>query len=123
MQTFSPTASRRSHKKIAVVATLEGWPMEVMDISAAFLMGLTFEQLRESVMKRQPCAFRPNDELWYIFGTLEPSITQAAVLLRDPLMEMDKAGYGLKDAVLLWHLKADHFLKSVDWRPSLQDPL
>ena len=53
METYSPTASRRSHRKVAVVSVANGWPMECLDIGAAFLKGMTFDELREEGLRRQ----------------------------------------------------------------------
>ncbi len=37
MDTCAPTASRRSHRAVAIVAAIHGWPMEVLDTGAACL--------------------------------------------------------------------------------------
>ncbi len=80
---------------MAVVSVANGWPVEVLDIGAAFLKGMTFAELKAEGLRRQPVAFTPDDELWWILGSLDPEITKAAAQCAEPTMEMDKCGHGL----------------------------
>ncbi len=124
MQTYSPTANRESHRKVGLKAVENGWLVEGLDVGAAFLKGFTLDEMRKAGMSRPAVCFRPNDELWTLFGENDPTITRDAFLLDDPVMESDKAQYGLKDAVLAWHLRARQFLVDEQgWLPSVQDPL
>ena len=47
METFAPTANRSSHRRTGVLAVMKGRQCEVLDVSAAFLKGLSFEELKE----------------------------------------------------------------------------
>ncbi len=58
----NPTASRRSHEKVVVVSVMHLWPMEVLDIGAAFLRGMTSDELEADGLKRQSGASVPDDE-------------------------------------------------------------
>ena len=104
---------------VVSVAAQHGWDISLADVSTAFLQGMTFEELRNEGLKRQPVAFTPDGELWWILGTLDPNITFEAAKMDEPTMEMDKCGYGLKDAVLYWYIRADRLLKSVNWKSTL----
>ena len=66
----------------------------------------------------------PNDELWILLGTCNPELTCAAMGVIDPIYEFDRTTYGLKDAVLAWHLCAnDCITVDMGWSPSTHDPL
>jgi len=125
METYSPTADRASHMYVCLFAAFRGEYVESMDVGAAFLRGWSFGELKsETRIDRKPCAFIPNDELWLLFGTSNPEISQAVVSLENPVMQLDKGAYGLKDAVLLWNLALFSLLcGKLKWHRSIQDPL
>ena len=58
---------------------------------------------------------------------MDPSITTEAVAITapgEPGLELDHLAYGLKAAVLAWHLRADKALvQQMHWCKSIQDPL
>ena len=60
------------------MAAMNGWWLEVMDIPAAFLKGLEFEELEKLGLKRQPVAFAPDGELWQLLGECSPDFLQTA---------------------------------------------
>ncbi len=125
MQTFSPTASRTGHRMVALQAALEKTPLASMDISTAFLKGMTFEELKEMGMERQPCAFEPPE------GTLEilqelcgDTFGCTTIDVESWVLELLKGGYGTKDAPLLWNLRAVKCLtKDIGMKPSAYDPM
>ncbi len=49
-----------------------------MYVSAVFLEGFTFKQLKELGLERPAVCFEPDDELWMLFGSCPPAITQDA---------------------------------------------
>ena len=90
---------------------------------AAFLKGTRFEDLeRDYGKKRPPCAFTPDEELWELLLESDPSLQETMLghALSDFCFEMLVAAYGLKDAVLLWHLAFDvwHVAFDVTWNGS-----
>ena len=61
-ETYSPTADRESHKRIALFAVRNGFVLATMDVGAAFLKGVSFETLKEQYgIDRPPVAFVPDD--------------------------------------------------------------
>ncbi len=66
-------------------------------------------------MERQPVCITLDDHLWLLFGHASPDIVQQALSFDNPGMKMDKPGYGLKDAVLAWHLNANGTLVIGGW--------
>ena len=109
MYTYSPTATRTGHRMVVVEASLKGWEIWSLDVSTAFLKGWTFEEMNKSGFKRQPCALRLPTDVWELLAELEPSNKLFKFAARNPelyCLELDKAAYGLKDAPLLWNLKA-----------------
>jgi len=94
---------------VVVEASLKGWEIWSLDVSTAFLKGWTFEEMNKSGFKRQPCALRLPTDVWELLAELEPSNKLFKLAARNPelyCLELDKAAYGLKDAPLLWNLKA-----------------
>ena len=52
--------------------------------------------------ERDPRGYgQPDDELWNLFGEIDPTFTARACDFENPGMESDVAAYGLKDAVLV----------------------
>ena len=43
------------------MAVERGWEIESMDVSAAFLKGYTFDEMRDMGMQRQPVCMQPDD--------------------------------------------------------------
>ncbi len=74
------------------------------------LLGLSFRDLEALGYDRKPVAFEPDAELWDSLGECSPTVVTEALACDSPLLELDKAAYGLQDAVLLWHLRVDRFL-------------
>ena len=46
VETYSPTADRESHKRVALFAVMHGFSMATLDVSAAFLKGMSFENMK-----------------------------------------------------------------------------
>ena len=118
----SPTANRTSHRIVKQTACQRGWLLTSLDVSVAFLKGFTFDELALMGNKRKPVAFVPCADVWNILAELAPS--EFGHVTANPsewVYELQKAAYGLRDAPLLWHLKAIEVLKSLGYRSMLHD--
>ena len=117
MHTYSPAATKLGHRMVAFEAARNGWEIWSLDVSTAFLKGATFSELNmESMLhstfghtKRQPCALKLPVDVWELLCKLEPRnkyFKQAKDNPSQHCFVLDKAVYGLKDAPLLWFLRA-----------------
>jgi len=120
METFSATTSRWGQKLLLVVVMQMGWTLVSMDVSQAFLRGVTFQDLSEETGK----------DLRSVQLDLPPG---SAVLIRtlkgfedfNPALEcldLIKPGYGLKDAPRLWNLALTKALNEFGLFPLQSDP-
>ena len=119
----SPTANRVSHRVVLQTAVQEDdFEIASLDVSVAFLKGFSFEQLKEKGISRRPIAFIPCEEVWSILAELDP-VNFSKVLTNPSLwvFACEKAACGLRDAPLLWHLRAVECLKGHGYRPLLHD--
>ena len=112
LETSSPTASRLAHKVIMVQAAMEGWDIDSLDVSTAFLQGYRFEDLKKIGVTRQPCAFSPPAGTFALLAQLDPIWAEAASHPDLWAFELEVGAYGLKDAPLLWFLKFSHWFIS-----------
>ena len=110
LQTSSPTATRMGHRIVTQTSADEGWDIEGLDISTAFLQGFSFSQLPEGTT-RQPCAFSPPEGVFKLLATLSDVWREAADNPHLYLYELHKSVYGLKDAPLMWFIAINDFLK------------
>lgn len=107
LHTYSPTATRLGHKLVCVQCAINGWELWSLDVSTAFLKGWTFDEMNKHGFNRQPCAFVVPKGLWEILSSLEPdTYAEATKHPHEYCFELCKAAYGLKDAPLLWNLRA-----------------
>ena len=109
LQTSSPTATRMGHRMVTQKSADEGWDIEGLDISTAFLQGFSFDNLPPGT-KRQPCAFTPPPGIFKLLAELNPAWKEAAEHPELWLFELYKSVYGLKDAPLMWFIAINHFL-------------
>ena len=118
----SPTASRASHRVVCHTATQKRWPIASLDVSVAFLKGLSFEQLSVKGIERKPVAFVPCEEVWDILAELAPQkFAQAAKNPGAFVFVLRKAAYGLRDAPLMWHLRAIEILTGLEYVATKHD--
>ena len=110
LQTSSPTATRMGHRVVTQTAADEGWDIEGLDISTAFLQGFSFDQLPPGTT-RQPCAFSPPEGVFQLLASLSDIWREAAESPHLYLYELHKSVYGLKDAPLMWFIAINDFLK------------
>ena len=118
----SPTANRISHRLVCFQAVQNNWVLASLDVSVAFLKGLSFTEMSTRGMQRRAVAFVPCEDVWNILTELSP--TEFNKTLDNPsswVFVLDKAAYGLRDAPLLWHLRAVEVLKEIGYRPLLHD--
>ena len=101
--TSAPTATRISHRLVVLVCTVSKWFLWSLDVSTAFLQGFTFEQLRTAGYERQPVAFKAPAGTLELLAALSP-VFGGFAKLEEPVVEVLKGAYGLKDAPLLWNL-------------------
>ena len=91
-------------------------------MSVAFLKGLTFSQLAEKGIARKPVAFVPCEDVWQILSEISPAdFKHVLAKPQDYIFALEKAAYGLRDAPLLWHLRAVEVLRDIGYRPLLHD--
>ena len=118
----SPTANRVSHRMVKQQAVQNKWLIASLDVAVAFLKGYTFSELEEQGSKRKPVSFIPAEEVWQLLAEIDPA--QYAHVLEDPaswVFALEKAAYGLRDAPLLWHLKAVETLRKYNYKALLHD--
>ena len=103
LSTFASTASRWGQRLILSVCVQRAWDLFTVDISVAFLQGLSFDELATmSGGERRQVAFVPPKGSEYLFQEL--ACCDKYVPDRDCL-DMEKTVYGLKDAPRAWRLK------------------
>jgi hypothetical protein len=118
----SPTASRISHRIVCHVSAQRKWVLASLDVSVAFLKGLTFSELSMKGTERKPVAFKPCEQVWELMNELAPAEYAHVMRNKDEyIFVLEKAAYGLRDAPLLWHLRAVEVLKEIGYRPLLHD--
>ena len=120
LDTFAGTASRYGQRTANIIAATKRWTLWSLDVSQAFLKGLTFEEV--SRMTGTPLR---SVQLILPKG--------AAALLQkipgyekfDPLrhvLDMIRPGFGLKDAPRLWHLRIDEVMHKFGTHSLVSDP-
>ena len=102
------------------IAAQKGWPIVIADVGCAFLRGLTFKELSElqGTPVRVVCMELPADSAALLrtipgFETFSLSVE---------VLELDKPGFGLKDAPHAWGLRFDkHMHERQGIRPTHAD--
>ena len=100
LETFASTASRWGQKLIVAIAVQNNWRILTADVGAAFLRGLTFEELSKitgAPVRR--CAFKPPTGYGDFIREL-PNCHHFDETKHE--LEMIKPVYGLKDAPRAW---------------------
>ena len=118
----SPTANRISHRLVCHTAVQRSWALASLDVSVAFLKGFSFTELATRGMSRKAVAFTPCEDVWSLLAEISPSeFSKTMSKPQDWVFVLEKAAYGLRDAPLLWHLKAVEVLKDIGYKPLLHD--
>ena len=123
---YSGTSSRWGQRAVVATAIQSGWPLASLDISMAFLKGLSFDEIQSirGGPKRTVCMQLPRGRLG-----LEPS---GVSLLRSvkgyenfndalEVLEMVKGGFGLVDAPNLFTTRVDNIFKEHMIKATLAD--
>jgi len=118
----SPTANRFSHRIVMTLAVNEDWRIASMDVSAAFLRGFNFSELEQKGMKRRPVGVVPCEDVMSLLAEIDPK-TWGSLPNKGKgyILRLLKAAYGLRDAPLLWHLKAVEALIKLSFRQLKHD--
>ena len=114
---FSPVAA-----VLDWVATQYGWNLYSIDVSTAFLRGLSFKELEELGITRKVVAFIPPPDLLEIWGRHPKGKVWRSWKWDEVVCRMLKGGYGLKDAPFLWYLRfAGCFVKELNMKALTND--
>ena len=99
------TTTRRGQRIVTALAAQKGWPILIADVGCAFLRGLTFEELSElqGTPSRVVCMELPADSV-ALLRTI-PGFETFRLALE--VLELDKPGFGLKDAPHAWGVRFD----------------
>jgi len=104
-ETFAPVARLTSIRLFLAFATLNRWEVHHLDVCTAFLN----PPLEDTVYMEMPEGIE-----W-----LKPTLVLEP---HDPMIRLNKALYGLKEAPRLWYQHIDPFLRSIGLRKSDNDP-
>ena len=111
--TIAATASLLTHRLFAALAPTSRRILGSLDVSAAFLKGLSFEVLNEEAapgsVRRAAYFTLPEEEDYQILLELDFTLfgLLATTFLNDVVCEVLKGGFGLKDAPRLWRLRLE----------------
>lgn len=115
-QNSSPTANRFAHRIVCLLAVQNNWRICSMDVSVAFLRGFSFQELAEKGMPRKPVAVTPCEGVFELLQELDPgTYGNLPHDKREYVLRLLKGAYGLRDAPLLWHLKAVEVLRGLSF--------
>ena len=93
-----------------------------MDVSVAFLKGYTFKKLEEKGMTRRPVGVVPCEGVMQLLAEIDPAVYgKLPPHSKEYILRLLKGAYGLRDAPLLWHLKAVEVLLSLQYRQMRHD--
>ena len=113
--TYASTATRWGQRIICSIAIQYGWTLFTADVGAAFLRGMTFQEL--SKLTGQPAR-----EVSFVPPKGSEQYFQELPGLRDlnfavEVLRLLKPAYGLKDAPKAWRTRLDQALRSLGGRP------
>jgi len=120
IETFSGTATKAAQRTVCGITAQHGFTLFSMDISAAFLKGLTFQEIADLTGKpfRSVQFHVPKDSV-HILRQL-PGLHDF-----DPhteILEFLKSIWGLKDAPRAFGMRRDQTLRSFGAQPTNRDP-
>ena len=118
----SSTATRIGQRLIASVAANHNWNLLCLDISTAFLQGLTFEDLAKLTGDpKRSVQMSPPSDVWELLKELKahPLLAKhsAADCSKLYMLHLIKCVYGLNDAPKAWQLRLDKQLKPLGYKP------
>ena len=100
LATYAGTTTRWGQRIVTAIAAQKGWPIVIADVGCAFLRGLTFKELAElqGTPVRVVCMELPADSV-ALLRTI-PGFETFSLAVE--VLELDKPGFGLKDAPHAW---------------------
>ena len=116
MPTRSTTATRLSQRIVVSLAAALGLDIESLDVSGAFLKGLSFEQVRQKLQQRgitsphRMVAIIPPANVWRHLAKMDSRFAISEEQMKDYLLGCHKPIYGLNDAPLAWQLCLHDFI-------------
>ena len=123
---YSGTSTRWGQRMVVATAVQAGWDLVSLDISVAFLKGMTFEEIqqvrggpRREVSMQLPLARHGLPSGAFLLRQLEgfESFSDAT-----EVFEMLKGGFGLVDAPNLFTTRVDQVFRGASIPPTLTDP-
>ena len=108
-ESSSPTALMVAHMVLLAVATIMGWPVDIGDVTAAFLQGLSLPR-DDPIYIRAPSGC-PKEVLDYLAWRLGCSN-------HAEFFEATKGIFGLSESPRLWYLKFKEELENINFRES-----
>ena len=120
IETFSGTATKSAQRIVNGVTAQHGFVLFSMDISAAFLKGLTFKEIAELTGKPlRRVQFQMPADCIHLLRRL-PGLADFNPLVE--ILEFLKAIWGLKDAPRAFGMRRDQTLRLFGARPTCRDP-
>ena len=109
LTTYAGTTTRWGQRIVTAIAAQKGWPILIADVGCAFLRGLTFKELSElqGTPVRVVCMELPADSA-ALLRTI-PGFETFSLAVE--VLELDKPGFGLKDAPHAWGLRFDQRMR------------
>ena len=123
---YSGTSTRWGQRMVVATAIQSGWPMASLDISVAFLKGMSFDEV-------QKIRGGPRRQVSMQLPYAQKGMPSGVQLLRQfpgfegfddalEVLEMLKGGFGLVDAPNLFTSRADAVFRAAGIPPTLTDP-
>eukprot|EP00913_Durusdinium_trenchii_P027881 g26143.t1 len=125
MPTRSTTATRLSQRILVSLAA--AMSIESLDVSGAFLKGLSFDQVRKKLRERgvisprRLVAIIPPAKIWRHLAKMDKRFEISESQMGDYLLGCNKPVYGLNDAPLAWQLCLHDFVEELGGRQSVFD--
>ena len=126
MPTRSTTATRLSQRILVSLAAAMNLEIESLDVSGAFLKGLSFDQVRKKlrergVSPRRLVAIIPPANVWRQLAKMDKSFDIPEAQMSEYLLGCNKPVYGLNDAPLAWQLCLHEFVEELGGQQSVFD--
>ncbi|CAK9111867.1 Retrovirus-related Pol polyprotein from transposon RE2 (Retro element 2) (AtRE2) [Includes: Protease RE2 [Durusdinium trenchii] len=127
LPTRSTTATRLSQRILVSMAAALGLQVESLDVSGAFLKGLSFHQVRKLLNEKgHNCPQRtviviPPANVWRHLAAVNPKFNVSEEKMSDWVLLAKKPIYGLVDAPLAWQLCLHQFIEANGGLPSYFD--
>ena len=127
MPTRSTTATRLSQRLLVSLAAALHLDIESLDVSGAFLKGLSFDQVRKKLRERgvisprRLVAIVPPANVWRHLAKLDKRFDIPESSMSEYLLGCNKPVYGLNDAPLAWQLCLHEYVEELGGTQSVFD--